>query len=243
MAVEKYGEENCYLFFADTGSEHEDTYAMVRHMFDVAIPNCQNCWIKVSEGDIWDLFDAKGFIRSPKTGCIASFHLKQRPLDEITHLLFGEKDTLLVTGLGYDEPDRIERFNKKKAGWMCWHPLSEYKMSQCQIIDKVRSLGYPEQTLYNRGYPHNNCGGACMLAGISQWVGLYYDDKPRYLYNEYRELQFQMIHDSTFTVLKQTRNGVVENLSLTKLRKRIESGEDLKNLRDFRSNCSCMTPE
>lgn len=242
LAVEQRGAENCCLVFADTGSEHADTYAMVKHMFETALPEVPHCWIRNPLGDIWDLFDKRGFIRSPKTGCIASFHLKQKKLDAITEILGGPEDIVLVTGLDYTEQDRIDRLNKKKAPYETWQPLVALRLPNCEVIAKVEELGYPRQALYEKGYPHNNCAGACVLAGISQWVGLYQDDPETFEYAARREKQFQELHKTDFTVLRETRNGERFALSLFELKRRIEADE-VSNIRDFRSTCSCMTPE
>ncbi len=235
-AVERHGAEKCHLVFADTGSEHRDTYAMIEYMRDTALAGVQFAWLKKHSGDIWDFFDKHGMIRHQRSGCMASFHLKQAVLDEFAAQF---EDPVIVTGLSWMEEDRIARFDKKKAPLRTWHPL-EPRLSACQQIAECERLGYPKQSLYERGYPHNNCGGACVLAGISQWAGLYEDDPEAFEYAARRERQFQELHDTDFTILKDRRGGEVKSLPLYELKSRIDSG-DTAGLREFRSTCSCMT--
>ena len=77
-----------------------------------------------------------------------------------------------------------------------------------------------------------------MLAGISQWVGLYHDDPERYKYSMRREEQFQELHKTDFTVLKDRRGGTTASMSLRSLENRILTN-DLAGIHDFRSTCAC----
>jgi len=238
--VEAFGARNCVLVFADTGSEHDTTYDMLRFMFNRAMPEVASSWLKKHDGDIWDFFDQHGMIRGQKSGCMASHYLKQKVLDEFHDSMPGNHVT--VTGLDWMEEDRIARLDRRLTPRSTYYPLCYgHRLSRCQLIAECESMGYPKQALYERGYPHNNCGKhGCVLAGISQWVGFYNDDQDGFLYSAERERLFQIKHDTDFTVLKDRRNGTTAPLSLYDLRDRIETN-DVDGLQEFRSTCGCAT--
>lgn len=122
---------------------------------------------------------------------------------------------------------------------MTWAP----RLVRCQIIESVYDLGYPLQVLYEHGYAHNNCGGGCVLAGLSQWHGLYLDYPERFAYHERREAAFNEGREKPFTVLRDQSGGSVSPLSLATFRERIERNDQTLNLQQWRSTCGCMHAE
>jgi len=144
--------------------------------------------------------------------------------------------------LDFTEEDRVQRFDAvfHARGQKTWHPLTERPfLNSCQQVEMVESWGYPKQLMYEKGYPHNNCGGGCVLAGISQWVGLYRDFPERFRYHAQREAAF--FARTGYSILRDRRGGTSKPMTLLDLEQRILS-DDLKGLSEFRSTCGCMTP-
>jgi hypothetical protein len=233
--------EHTTLVFADTNSEHPSLYESIRYMRDVALPHIEFVWINDGR-NIWDVFNQYGYMKFGGTGCKASLELKKNPLDGFFHARWRKGTAIAVTGLDYTEQDRIGRFDKQMNanGYATWHPLSEPPlMNSCQQVEQVNAWGYPEQTMYKHGYPHNNCGGACVLAGISQWVGLKSDFPEKFEEAKQEELKF--FERTGYCILRDRRGGTTKPMLLADLEKRIENN-DLAGLSEFRSTCSCMTP-
>jgi hypothetical protein len=98
--------------------------------------------------------------------------------------------------------------------------------------------------MYADGYPHANCGGACILAGIKQWSGLLRDDPVLFAYHEQKEQEFlaelRKRGRTEITILKDRRGGEVRNLSLQQLREELEQGIRKPTDTWKVSTCSCM---
>jgi ribosomal protein S18 acetylase RimI-like enzyme len=252
-AVEKHGLENVDLVFADTNTEHPDLYRLLGHMEATLKPI-----IRLNDGrDIWDAFDQHGIIRTPTGACKASLELKKKQIAAWVKENATPETHVMVSGLEFTEPERRDRFSENWKPFDVWHPLADAPhLSNCQIIDAVKSLGYPEQALYERRFPHNNCGGACILAGLAQWHALWLEDRETFDYHKKREKQFNEKHRSgkePFTVLRDQSAKPVEQdgemvmkrkvtpLTLGRFEQRILSNDI--DLQDFRSACGCMLGE
>ena len=182
--------------------------------------------------------------------------MKHKPIAQWVKDNAGPND-VIVSGLEYTEPERRERFSKRWEPYECWHPLADPPyLSDCQIIAEVERLGYPKQALYERRYPHNNCGGGCILAGLAQWHALWLEDREAFDYHKAREKQFNAKHRQgkrPFTVLRDQSAKAVEvdgevvmkrmvtPMTLQRFEERILTNDiDLQN---FRSACGCMLGE
>lgn len=242
-AVERHGAKNVTLVFADTNSEDASLYESLLFMANKALPDVEFVWLKNEGRTIWDVFHSHGFIKRGGSNCKASLELKRKPLDEFMNSRWGPGNAIKVSGLDFTEDDRIRRFDRchNEMGYQTWHPLTEPQLlTACDQVELVRKWGYPEQVMYEKGYPHNNCGGGCVLAGISQWVGLYHDFPERYRYHaEQEELFFKR---TGYCILRDRRGGTTKPLTLKELEKRILAN-DMVGMQEFRSTCSCMTPE
>jgi hypothetical protein len=245
ICVKTRGAANTTLVFADTNCEDPSLYASLHHMIQVALPNVEFVWLTNGGRNIWDVFHSEGFIKRGGGNCKASLELKRKPLDTFTRERWPDPSTVtIVTGLDLTEEDRISRFNRVhlEKGYATWHPLAEQQhfLTPCDQVNRVRELGYPEQVMYQHGYPHNNCGGGCVLAGVSQWVGLYRDFPERFRYHAEQEDIF--FKKTGYCILRDRRGGTVKPLTLLELEKRILA-DDLSGLQEFRSTCACMTPD
>jgi hypothetical protein len=102
---------------------------------------------------------------------------------------------------------------------------------KCRMISEAEKLGFKTNTLYTLGFPHANCGGACVKAGISHYVHLFNVLPDKFQEWELEELATQEefkrrgIENWNYTVLKDRRGGETKPLPLRELRLRILAGE------------------
>lgn len=238
-----YGKSRVRAVFANTNTEAPDLYDFLESLenhFGIEI-DCLN-----NEGqDIWDVFDKHGVITVRKSGgaCKASVELKQKPLHEYMKKHDPAK-TAIAIGMSWQEKDRQERCIKRPglSDYQLIFPLNEKPfLSDCDVLDELRSMGLDLPSIYNKGYPHNNCGGGCVLAGIHQWHGLLKDYPERFAYHEERERLWQEKNGYDFTVLRDRRGDRTKARPYTLEQFRIDIQNGRKVPGDFRTGCGCMT--
>lgn len=247
--IEKFGPQNVILLFADTLEEDEDLYAFVEKSSSIlGVPI-----VRVSrEIKIWELFRREGLIGNNRLP-ICSVYLKRELLDEfmLTHFemncdqqnAFMEHATCYV-GFDWTEPHRLEDMRNAHPTWsveapMQWEPIWD----KCRMRKEAEALGLPEQKLYKLGFPHNNCGGYCVRAGISHWVHVYNVLPHRFhawMYEEkvtIEDFKARGVSSDEWTILKDRRGGTTKPLSLESLKQRILAGE--KFTKQDWGGCGC----
>lgn len=238
--LERYGRENVRAVFADTRWEHPDCY---RFLDDVE--RASGVQIdRLNDGrNIWDVFTKEQTLTMARGGCKASWELKRLPLANYVEAITG--NLTIHIGFGPDEDDRMTRLELAKPDTDFDFPLTwKPQLGRCDVIDDLKRRGIQVPSMYADGYPHANCGGACILAGLKQWSGLLKDNPELYRTSEDNEQMFQQIlrdrGRDEYTILKDRRGGVVQNYSLRQLREDIESGRRVADDSWRESSCSCM---
>ena len=240
--VDRYGRDGVVWLFADTLIEDPELYEFNRRWSDyVGVPITRICTGLTP----WELFRHQGMIANAKFP-ICSIILKREPLDlwHRTHCL--EMNTTIYVGMDWEEGDRLEKMRIAKPEWkieapMQWEPI----WTKERMIAEMVKLGIPLPRLYKLGFPHNNCGGRCVAAGISHFVHLYYVLPEQYMEWENEELKTQQhlkargVSNWEFTILKDRRGGVTLPLTLRQLRLRIEAGEKFPRFQW--GGCGCST--
>jgi hypothetical protein len=245
--IQKFGKENVVLLFADTLIEDEDLYA-----FNKAASKILGVKITRISRELtpWQLFRREGLIGNNRFP-ICSVYLKREILDEhaaanfemlIEQENFLLEKAILYIGFDWTEEHRLVEIQKAKPGVqieapMQWEPIWD----KCRMRKEAEALGLPEQKLYTAGFPHNNCGGRCVRAGISHWVHLLKVFPDRYGEWEIEEQStikdFETRGIQAWTILRDRRGGEAKQLSLKDLRLRVESGEEFP--RDDWGGCGC----
>ena len=224
--VEKNGTKGVYLLFADTLVEDADLYRFnedcAKHL---GVPITRIC-----EGRTpWQLFRDEGLIGNARFP-ICSIRLKREMLDRWHKDNCLEMDSVIYIGMDWTEEHRLARLQNEKPFWkfeapIQWAPIWD----KCRMVTETEALGIKVPRLYGLGFPHNNCGGRCVAAGITHWVRLYHVDRPAYMEWAYQErdcmADFVTRGIEPMTMLKDRRGGTTKNLSLLNLAARIESGE------------------
>jgi hypothetical protein len=178
-------------------------------------------------------------------GCKASWELKRLPLQKHLVALGGPEAVTVYVGFSASEEKRQTRLNEAMAPYKVEYPLTwQPALERCDIMQVLVERGLTPPSMYSDGYPHANCGGACILAGIKQWSGLLRDDPSLYAYHENKEQEFlkelRRRGRTEITILKDRRGGEVSNFSLQQLREELESGERQPTDTWRVSTCSCM---
>ena len=254
--IEKYGKDSVIPVFADVkgdplrdvhaapiGSnwdgEDDDLYRFlsdIEKLLDVNILR-----IKHPEGlGVWGvIFKERAIsirgtsIFAPCTKC-----LKQQTLDAFVATVPGEIKQ--VVGLSWMERDRIERL-REVLGDTVLFPMNEAPfVDNCHIDTWLHLHGVESPSTYDDGFPHSNCGGACVKAGHAQWALLLKTSPGRYAYNEEQEDWFRRDINPNVSILRDRRNGTTTDLPLKVFRERIQSGDLNFNHGDF-GGCACFT--
>lgn len=247
--IQEFGRANTDLLFADTLIESPDLYDFNRRSEDVLGIEINRLCFGLSP---WELFRKEGLIGNDHFP-ICSIRLKREPLNAWMeqHYELDSRQRGMIYGpgtvvLGFDhtEWDRVAKFQGAHPFWTVSAPMTEPPLwDKCMMLREAESLGFKRPVLYELGFPHNNCGGACVKAGISHFVHLYHVLPAIYLQWETEEQLTQQefkrrgILNWEYTVLKDRRGGETKPLSLYSLRLRIEADE--KFPRDEWGGCGC----
>jgi hypothetical protein len=234
--VEKHGRENTVLLFADTLIEDADLYRFNRDTEQhLGIPIIRLCYGLTP----WQLFRHEGIIANNRFR-VCSVRLKREMLDNYRAANFEmdrnqqnafKPSATVVIGFDWNESHRLKALQQAYPSWSIWAPMIDEPIwDKCRMIRETEALGIAIPRLYGLGFPHNNCGGACVAAGISHFVHLYHTLPDVYATWDREEQDTQADFrsrgvDDSFTILKDRRGGITRSLSLKELRTRIDAGE------------------
>lgn len=240
--ADQHGIEDLVLLFADTLAEDEDLHRfLVEAAADIGVPVTRVCDGRTPEQV--DM-DRRWLSNSKVAQC--SLELKIKPCREWLTTNCEPGSTVLYVGIDWSE---LERAPGIVAGWAPWQvdmPLTRPPyVDDRQIDDELRRRGIEPPLLNRLGYPHNNCGGACVRGGQAQWAKLYRTHPDRFAAKEAHEQRMRAELDADVAILRTRVGGVSKPLPLTVLRQRIEaedaSGPATLIDRDDWGGCGCLT--
>lgn len=117
-----------------------------------------------------------------------------------------------------------------------WEPM----LDKYQVLGVLHDAGIKPPSLTREGFPHANCGGGCVKAGIGQFKRLLRVRPDTYAEWERNEGEMRDLLGDV-SILRDRHNGVTKPLSLRDLRIRVESEPSLFDDADW-GGCNCMTP-
>jgi hypothetical protein len=217
--VQQHGPKDVVLLFADVLIEDEELYQFNERAAAVlGVPITRICFGLTP----WQLFRKEGMIANNRFP-ICSIRLKREPLNEWMAQRY-ELDArqrnafyepaLVVLGFDWTELHRVEEFQQEHPTWRLNAPMTEPPLwDKCRMTAEAEKLGLKIPRLYRLGFPHNNCGGRCVRAGITHFVHLLKVLPERFLEWEAEELATQEefkargISNWQFTILKDRRGG------------------------------------
>ena len=217
-AIAKYGPDETVLLFADTKTEDEDLYRF--------LDDCERVLpaklIRVADGrDIWQLFKDVRFLGNNRVAPCTT-QLKKKVSDD--WYAANAPNAIRVFGIDVSEIHRAKRLEKALSPIKTWFPLLEKPFLTKQgCFDEIASDGIKLPRLYTIGAPHNNCGGACVKAGMAHWRWLYHALPCVYAEWERKEQEMRDYLDADVSILRDRTGEESSTLTLADFRKRIEA--------------------
>lgn len=222
--ADRHGTDGMVLLFADTLTEDEDLYRFVGEAAaDVGVP-----LTRIAEGrTVWEVFRDERMMGSTRADPCSRV-LKREPLRRWLEASCDPTSTTVYLGIDWTEEHRLTRALRHWEPWRVEAPLCEppYLWRQ-DHVDALRARGIEPPRLYSWGMPHNNCGGFCVKAGISQFVRLLEVAPERYAWHERQEAGFREMVGKDVSILRDRSGGTTTPLTMAALRERHEAGETL----------------
>lgn len=221
-AVAAYGRDHTRLLFSDTLIEDEDLYRFLPE----AAANIGAPFVRIAEGRTpWQVFFAERFLANSLVDPCSRI-LKRQMLDRWLETNCDPADTVLVYGFDWSEGHRLKRMVDYGGPWQRTAPLLERPwLLKRQVVDLLRAEGIRPPRLYELGFQHNNCGGACVKAGQASWALLLRHFPDRYLFWEQKEQEFRETVSKNVAILTdRSGDGKKKPLTLRAFRERIQSG-------------------
>jgi hypothetical protein len=236
--IERHGTASTVLLFADTLIEDESLYAFN----DAASRQLGVPITRVADGRTpWQVFEDKRWLGNTRIAQ-CSHVLKQQQCRTWLNTNAGPPaDTTLYVGIDWTETERLPAIVRGWAPWTVDAPLTRppYR-DKGQLLAEARAAGLPIPRLYDLGFAHNNCGGACVKGGQAQWLRLLRVFPERYARAEAAEERMRERLGKDVSILRDRVGGATKPLTLAALRARAESEPDQLDLFD-EGGCGCFT--
>lgn len=235
--IERYGKDSTVAVFADTKIEDADSYRFLsdqERYFGIEI-------VRLADGrtpfQVWH--DVRAITMQSAVPC--SNKLKREVIDSWVEANFDARVYTRVFGYGWDEIDRMVRLTAALAPVPTWFPLSEPPyLDKCHIISALEEIGIKPPRLYEMGFEHNNCGGACVKAGQAHYAHLWRTLPDVYAKWESEEEAFRVYIEKDVSILRDRRGGDTKPLTLKTFRGMLERGEAYD--KDEWGGCGCYAP-
>jgi 3'-phosphoadenosine 5'-phosphosulfate sulfotransferase (PAPS reductase)/FAD synthetase len=235
--IEKYGKDNVILLFTDTLSEDKDLYRFIEDTeknFGIPVTT-------ISDGrDIWQIFKDARFLGNSRIAPCTSI-LKQKLSKKWVKENFKPDECILYLGIDWTEMHRTEAPRRNWAPYRVEYPMCEVPyLDKEDVRNELKRAGIELPYLYKIGMSHNNCNGMCVKGGQGHWIQLLKASPERFAEAEQKEKEMQEFLQRDVTILKRTKDGQQENLSLEQLRKEYESEPEQLDLFDI-GGCGCFS--
>lgn len=209
------------LLIADTQVEDEDLWRFSRDLSDmIGVP----LTIVADGRDPWQLFRDKRFLANDRLA-LCTKHLKQIPCRTWMERNAPPETSIPYVGIEPTKKDRprAAAIARNWAPWTVEFPLlAGPDRTKDEILEELRERGLNPPRLYEMGFEHNNCGGACVRAGQKQWRHLLEVFPDRYARAESEEEEIRAYLGKDVSILKRIREGVPQRLTLATLRQEQE---------------------
>ena len=243
VLLERYGKENVRFINCVLPNEHTDTWKLfdaVEYTLGIRITyiayHPETKWQYVNREDRtnrdklftpFDVFDKKGFIGNSRNDPCSSM-LKREVVLNYVNEMYGSNNVTIAVGIHGDEFERKEAIqgNWENNGYETIFPIIEEPyIEREEQLRLMREWYGVSLELYEYGFDHNNCGGACVKAGQRQWALLWHYQPKVYDEWEKRELAWNEnwaeIRGKEYTILRITRNKEKQYISLKDFREQI----------------------
>lgn len=236
----EHGVDNVHLLTADTLREDEDNWRFAREAHDY-----------IGEPEWTVLVDGRSPMEAGRDArvvpnnrfAVCSRILKRELLRAHIEATYDPADTTIHLGFDWTEPGRM------KAAEPLWEPWTvdailmrpPYVHKQ-MLMAQWRGYGIAPPRLYDYGFSHANCGGACVRGGQAQWQLLLTVNRSRYLDWEREEEETRDLLGKDVSILRDRAGGNTVPLTLRRFRTQIEADESLFDADDW-GGCGCFMDE
>jgi len=164
--ADEHGTADMTLLFADTLIEDLDLYRFL----DQAAANIGAPLVRLCDGRTpFQVFRDERFFGNSRVDPCSKI-LKRKLLDKWRNEHCSPADTVIYLGLDWSEKHRLNRLLERVKTWRYEAPLADRPtISKAGMLKWAESYGIEPPALYGLGFPHNNCGGACVKAGKAHW--------------------------------------------------------------------------
>lgn len=233
---ERFGTDDLTLLFANTNTEDPDLYRFVRE--SVALVG--GTFVELNDGrDIWQVFKDSRYLGNTRADP-CSAQLKREPSRRWVTANCRPGGTVLYLGYDWTEEHRLVRTRKSWEGWRVEAPMCEPpRVWKMQILEQLQTYGIKPPRLYDLGFPHNNCGGGCVKAGMAHFAHLLNTLPDVYRTWEENEQSIRDHLGKDVAILRDRSGGTVTPLTLKALRERIANKTGNVDLLDW-GGCGCF---
>jgi hypothetical protein len=234
--VEEHGAASVVLLSADTRVEDDDNWRFAREV--VGQLGCE--WVVLADGRTPMQVGRDVRVVPNNRMAVCSRILKRDLLRDHIEANYDPADTIIYLGFDWTEPERHERAAPHWAPWRIESPLlNPPYVSKPDLLATFRQRGIEPPRLYAQGFPHANCGGACVRGGHAQWDLLLRVNRPRFLEWEAEEQATRDLLGKDVSILRDRTGGTLTPLTLRSFREsRERNGLALFDADDWGA-CGC----
>lgn len=234
LYCQQHPNEKVVLYFNDTKTEDPDLYRFLRECAEwLDLP-----LIEDSDGrDIWEVFADRSYAGNNRVAP-CTVELKQLRANRFAKKHSG---ATIVLGFDWTEIHRLEGAKKARAKKgvhnLIVAPLCDDFRPKMEIYGSMKN---PPKlpSLYGLGFPHNNCGGGCVKAGLDQWALLLKTMPERYRWHEDRQEELFTKNPDAKPFLRKTIAGIETYISLKEFRTKYNKVSEEQQELDF-GGCGC----
>lgn len=241
LVAQRYGTQSLVMVFADTKIEDEDLYRFLSE----GATNIGGVLVVTAEGRTpWEVFHDRKFLGNSRVDPCSQV-LKRDHLRKWLNEHCSPKWTTVYLGIDWTEEHRFTKAKRHWAPWTVESPLIDRTdLDKAGQLEWLVTEGVSPPRLYELGFPHNNCGGGCVKAGMAHFRHLLRTLPDVYAAWESEEEKLRQYIGKDVAILTDRsggRSGVQRRpLPLSEFRHRTQE-EQLPGSDDW-GGCGCMTP-
>jgi hypothetical protein len=223
------------LLTADTRVEDADNWRFAREI--VTRLGCQ--WIVLADGRTPMQVGRDRKVVPNNRMAVCSQILKRELLRRWIDEHIAPTDAVIYLGFDWTETHRIDAAIEPWKPYTVAAPLADPPYtSKPDLLAAFRGRGIEPPRLYGYGFPHANCGGACVRGGQAQWHLLLRTFPERYRQWEAEEDRTRQLLGKDVAILRDRTGGQVKPLTLRRFRERLDAQPGLFDCDDWGA-CGC----
>jgi hypothetical protein len=238
--IAEHGVDAVHLLTADTLVEDPDNWRFARE----AVVYLQHPkWTILADGRTPMQVGRDARVVPNNRMAVCSRVLKRELLRDHIDATYDAADTVIHLGFDWTEPNRLAAATPLWEPWtvdaVLMRPPYTHKT---QLIREWTDRGVKPPRLYDYGFGHANCGGACVRGGQAQWQLLLTVNRSRYLDWENEEEKTRDMLGKDVSILRDRTGGTLVPLTLRRFRHQVEADGSLFDTNDWGA-CGCFMDE